>query len=214
MDNDEDIYRIRNNINNGYELENAIDRQKVGNNKTFEQMVDEQLNKQNYNNNNFNNNNNMNNNMNNINNNKNIGSGGIGPKPNIVDVDSQYVGNNKDFAQMVEEQLRAAGNQDIDYQINAEDSLLPKLSKIAEPLIPIISFPIFKLIFSKLWKNNEVGFKQLMDEINNYTNSTLLDNKSPEEIVVATLCSCAFALQNNIIPQSLLAAIETIKVTL
>jgi len=214
MDNDDDIYRIRNNINNGYELGNAIDRQKVGNNKTFEQMVDEQLNKQNqnYGNNNNNFNNNMNNNMNN--NKNNIGSGGIGPKPNIVDVDSQYVGNNKDFAQMVEEQLRAAGgNQDNDNQVNEEDSLPPEYYKIAEPLIPILSFPIIKLIFSKIWKNNESGFKQLMDEINAYPNSTLLGNKSPEEIVVATLGACAFALQNNI-SQSLLASMETIKVIL
>ena len=150
-----------------------------------------------------------NNNMNNQNYN-NIGTGGIGAKPRIIDVDSQKVGNTKDFNQMLEEQLKLEGHVEKD-NIVEESSIPAEYYKIAEPLIPILSFQIIKQIFSKVWKSNESGFKQLQEEVAKYLNSALFGNKSTEEIVVATLGACAFALQNNI-SQSLIAAMEMIKV--
>ena len=209
MDADEDLYRIRNNINNGYQLENPIDNQRVGNNIPFEQMVEEQMKNQNNKNMSNINKNINNNNMNNQNYN-NIGTGGIGAKPRIIDVDSQKVGNTKDFNQMLEEQLKLEGHVEKD-NIVEESSIPAEYYKIAEPLIPVLSFQIIKQIFSKVWKSNESGFKQLQDEVAKYPNSALFGNKSTEEIVVATLGACAFALQNNI-SQSLIAAMEMIKV--
>jgi hypothetical protein len=45
MEADEDLYCIRNNINNGYQLENPIDNQRVGNNIPFVRIVEQQLKK-------------------------------------------------------------------------------------------------------------------------------------------------------------------------
>ena len=95
------IYIVLEIIYNGYQLENPIDNQRVGNNIPFEQMVEEQMKNQNNKNmsninKNINNNNNNNMNLNNQNYN-NIGTGGIGAKPRIIDVDIRKVGNTKDF---------------------------------------------------------------------------------------------------------------------
>ena len=45
--------------------------------------------------------------------------------------------------------------------------------KFAEPLIPVLSFPIVQQIFSSQWKSKEDGFKELAREVNEYPNSIL-----------------------------------------
>ena len=200
MENDEDIYRIRNNINQGYQLKEP---------ENIEKRNEFQ-------------NNNKNNNIN-INQEEQIpiqeqvqdtsdpfnkGSKGV------IDVDNQKVGGiGLNFSEMVEAQLKKAGGGggntnsiggDIsDEQLNAESY------KYAEPLIPVLTFPLIKLLFAQQWKNKELGFQQLNKEIKNYPNSMVFGSKSPEEVVVACLGACAYVLKSNI-SQALLAAMDVI----
>jgi centrosomal protein CEP104 len=196
MENDEDIYRIRNNINQGYQLE---DPEKL--NKIKEMQ----------------NNNNIN-----IKDNKNIiPQSDIKDKPDpfnqggkgVIDVDNQRVGGiNLNFSEMVEQQLKKAGQSgDVgEEEGNFDDAQLsPEAYKYAEPLIPTLTFPLLKLLFNQQWKIKETGFNKLNKEIKDYPNSAVLGNKSPEEIVVACLGVCAYVLRSNI-SQSLLAAMDLI----
>jgi centrosomal protein CEP104 len=196
MDNDEDIYRIRNNINQGYQLEDP-----------------EKINKIN---------DIQNNNINNVNQEKNqiknqnqiqdtsdpFNQGSKG----VIDVDNQKVGGiGLNFSEMVEQQLRKAGQggkmnseEDLnDEQLNAE------AYKYAEPLVPVLTFPLIKLLFAQQWKNKELGFQQLNKEIQDYPNSMVFGSKSPEEIVVACLGACAYIFRSNI-SQALLGAMDVI----
>jgi hypothetical protein len=202
MENDEDIYRIRNNINPSYQLE---DPEKMN-------RIREMQN----NNNNINNNNINNNNINNINNiNQNTKKEKSDPfnqgSKGVIDVDNQRVGGiGLDFSQMVEQQLKNAGQSDGNEEGGMTDEQLnPEAYKVAEPLIPVLTFPLIKLLFAQQWKNKELGFSQLNKEINDYPNSSLFGNKSPEEIVVACLGACSYILKSNI-SQVLLAAMDLI----
>ena len=192
MENDEDIYKIRNNINQGYKLEDPEKLNKINDMQ----------------------NNNFNQEQNQIPTQKkdmsdpfNQGSKGV------IDVDNQKVGGiGLNFSEMVEAQLRKAGggggNQEeggeiYDEQLNAE------AYKYAEPLVPVLTFNLIKLLFAQQWKNKEVGFQQLNKEIKDYPNSMVFGSKSPEEIVVACLGACAYVLRSNI-SQSLLASMDLI----
>ena len=198
MENDEDIYRIRNNINQGYQLEDPDKLNKI---------------KEMQNANNIN-----------ININKNIpppsdvkekdqsdpfNQGGKG----VIDVDSQRVGGiNLNFSEMVEQQLKKAGQAgDVpEEQGNIDDAqLTPEAYKCAEPLVPTLTFPLLRLLFNSQWRIIETGFAKLNKEIKDYPNSAIFGNKSPEEIVVACLGACAYVLRSNI-SQSLLAAMDLI----
>ena len=76
----------------------------------------------------------------------------------VIDVDNQKVGGiGLNFQEMVEAQLRKEGmsNQEedmIDEQLSAE------AYKVAEPLVPVLTFPLIKLLFATQWKNKEIGF--------------------------------------------------------
>ena len=198
MENDEDIYRIRNNINQGYQLEDPDKLNKI---------------KEMQNTNNIN-----------ININKNIpppsdvkekdqsdpfNQGGKG----VIDVDNQRVGGiNLNFSEMVEQQLKKAGQAgDVpEEEGNIDDAqLTPEAYKCAEPLVPTLTFPLLRLLFNSQWKIKETGFAKLNKEIKDYPNSAILGNKSPEEIVVACLGACAYVLRSNI-SQCLLAAMDLI----
>ena len=191
MEKDEDIYRIRNNINQGYKLEDP-----------------EKLNRINEIQNNINNEpqNQIQNQIKDTSDPFNQGSKGV------IDVDNQKVGGiGLNFSEMVEAQLRKAGlggnaNSEegiYDEQLNAE------AYKYAEPLIPVLTFDLIKLLFAQQWKNKDLGFQQLNKEIKDYPNSMIFGSKSPEEIVVACLGACAYVLRSNI-SQSLLAAMDLI----
>ena len=207
MENDEDIYRIRNNINQGYKLEDP-------------EKVNKMLELQNNNNNNINPNTNNANNINqfkNQNQNQNTINDTADPfnkgSKGVIDVDNQKVGGiGLDFSQMVEQQLKKAGqseNVGIDEGGITDEQLNAEAYKFAEPLIPVLTFPLIKLLFAQQWKNKEIGFSQLNKEINDYPNSSLFGNKSPEEIVVACLGACSYVLRSNI-SQALLAAMDVI----
>ena len=189
MDNDEDIYRIRNNINQGYQLE---DPEKVNRAMEMENTLKaqkEQFKTQTKN--------------------KDFSDPFNQAGKGIIDVDNQRVGGKGlNFSDMVEAQLRKEGinNQEedlIDEQLSAE------AYKIAEPLVPVLTFPLIKLLFATQWKNKEIGFNQLNKEIKDYPNSVLFGSKSPEEIVVAVLGACAYVLRSNI-SKDLLTAMDTL----
>jgi centrosomal protein CEP104 len=196
MENDEDIYRIRNNINQGYQLEdpeklNRINEMQNNINQEPQNQIQNQ---------------NQNNQIKDTSDPFNQGSKGV------IDVDNQKVGGiGLNFSEMVEAQLKKAGlggganaEEGIsDEQLNAE------AYKFAEPLIPVLTFPLIKLLFAQQWKNKESGFQQLNKEINDYPNSMVFGSKSPEEIVVACLGACAYVLRSNI-SQALLAAMDLI----
>ena len=181
MDNDEDIYRIRNNINQGYQLE---DPEKVNRAMEMENALraqKEQIKVQEKNR------------------TKNYSDPFNQAGKGVVDVDNQRVGGiGMNFSEMVEAQLRKegmGGNQEEDM---SDEQLSAEAYKIAEPLTPVLTFPLIKLLFATQWKNKEIGFNQLNKEIKDYPNSVLFGNKTPEEIVVAVLGACAYVLRSNI----------------
>ena len=192
MDNDEDIYRIRNNINQGYQLEDPekLNRaMEIENNlKAQKEQVKAQE--------------------------KNRGKNYSDPfnqaGKGVIDVDNQRVGGiGMNFSEMVEAQLRKegmGGNQEEDMM---DEQLSAEAYKIAEPLVPVLTFPLIKLLFATQWKNKEIGFNQLNKEIKDYPNSVLFGNKSPEEIVVAVLGACAYVLKSNV-SKDLLTAMDTL----
>ena len=173
MENDEDIYRIRNNIN-------ANANKNINQKKEIYDKSDP------------------------------FNQGGKG----VIDVDSQRVGGiNLNFSEMVEKELKKAGqsgNAGDEEEGNIDDAQLsPEAYKCAEPLVPVLTFPLLRLLFNTQWKIKESGFNKLNKEIKDYPNSALLGNKSAEEIVVACLGACAYVLRSNI-SQSLLAAMDLI----
>ena len=192
MDNDEDIYRIRNNINQGYQLEDPekLNRaMEIENNLKAqkEQMKVQEKNRG-----------------------KNYSDPFNQAGKGVIDVDNQRVGGiGMNFSEMVEAQLRKegmGGNQEEDMM---DEQLSAEAYKIAEPLVPVLTFPLIKLLFATQWKNKEIGFNQLNKEIKDYPNSVLFGNKSPEEIVVAVLGACAYVLKSNV-SKDLLTAMDTL----
>ena len=193
MENDEDIYRIRNNINQGYQLE---DPEKINRAMEMENTLNMQREK-----------------LKNQAKEQKIGKSdpfNQGSK-GVIDVDNQKVGGiGLNFTEMVEQQLRKEG---IDGNNEGEDMVDEQLNaeayKVAEPLVPVLTFPLIKLLFASQWKNKEIGFNQLNKEIKDYPNSKLFGSKSPEEIVVAVLGACAYVLKSNI-SKDLLTAMDTV----
>ena len=189
MENDEDIYRIRNNINQGYQLE---DPEKMNRAMEMENQLKaerEQFKEKTKT--------------------KDVSDPFNQAGKGVIDVDNQRVGGiGLNFSEMVEAQLRKEGmgnNQEemVDEQLNAE------AYKVAEPLTPVLTFPLIKLLFATQWKNKEIGFNQLNKEIKDYPNSVLFGSKSQEEIVVAVLGACAYVLKSNV-SKDLLTAMDTL----
>ena len=189
MENDEDIYRIRNNINQGYQLE---DPEKLNKINSIQNNINQEPQNQIQ--------------IKDTSDPFNQGSKGV------IDVDNQRVGGiGLNFSEMVEAQLRKAG---LGGNANPEDGLSDEqlnaeAYKFAEPLIPVLTFDLIKLLFAQQWKNKELGFQKVNAEIKDYPNSVVFGSKSPEEIVVACLGACAYVLRSNI-SQALLAAMDLI----
>ena len=207
MDKDDDIYRIRNNINTGNYLQSPP---KPNFNENDNNIINTNSNKYTP----INTNNNINNFNNNINNkNNNINTGGIGPKKNIIDVDNIRVGGiTKDFTQMVEEQLKnSPENNEINPNNEAKyEGISAENFKSAEPFIPILSNDIVASLFSKNWVNVKEGFDSLNSHITNFPNDPLLNNKSESDIVIAVLGVCSYVLQSSL-SQSLIYSMDMIK---
>ena len=190
MENDEDIYRIRNNINQGYQLEDPEKMNKIiemqNNIKQEQKQIQNQKDKSDP-----------------------FNQGAKG----VIDVDNQKVGGiGLNFSEMVEAQLRKAGmtgNENNEEGNLVDEQLSAEAYKFAEPLVPVLTFPLLKLLFAQQWKNKELGFQHINKEIQDYPNSTILGSKSSEEIVTACLGACAYILRSNI-SQVLLAAMDLI----
>ena len=193
MDKDEDIYRIRNNINTGNYLQSPPKPSFENNNTTTNSNKFTPIPT----------------NSNVINNN--VATGGLGPKKSVVDVDNIRVGGiTKDFNQLVEEQLK---NSDENNNINENknyEGISAENFKTAEPFIPILSNDIVASLFSKNWMNVKEGFDALNSHITNFPNDPLLNNKSPSDIVIAVLGVCSFVLQSSL-SQSLIYSMDMIK---
>ncbi|MCQ2818179.1 MAG: hypothetical protein MJ252_13010 [archaeon] len=205
MDKNEDLYRFQNNINEGYHLES--------NNPPMEENYENEPQPD------FRQHQNPSNNFNNIppmgRQNESRGNPMKINKP-VVDVDSLAVkGISKDWNTIVEEQMNddpMGGGGKAKGQIDAEQGEIPAAEyKIAEPLIPILTFPLVQMIFSPQWKVKEDGFKALSDELNSYPNSKILGNHTEEEVMNACLGACAHTLTSNI-SQALLSAMDLLKV--
>ena len=193
QDNDEDIYRIRNKLTPEYKIDNPQKIKKVveiQNSVTTKQKTPEVIPVK-YASDPFN-----------------INSKGV------KDVDNQRVGGiNLKFSEMVEEQMRREGqvNPENDDMGVSDEQLNSDAYKYCEPLIPVISLPLLKLLFAQQWKNKELGFNHINKELNDYPNSMLLGNQSPENIVIACLGVCGYILRSNM-SQALLATMDLINI--
>ena len=219
MDNDDDIYRIRNNINTNYQIHQQQQQDIANLNES--NYVEPQQPPMN------------NDNMTQIvkkkpasSNKKTISTTNkkqqIIPmtKGGVIDVDKIQVGNDKNFEDLLNEQLNNPDNYGnmpggmVDpndpsnkYQLTGADY------KIGEPLIPIIGLDLITLLFNPQWKIKEQGIIQLSKEIKDYPNSKLFQNHSKEDVVCACFGVCAYLLNGNI-SQSLLSTMEIVKLLL
>lgn len=197
MDNDEDIYRIRN-VSPGYQLQDAKEKKELDDLEKKRKLIEEgKFSEEDF---------------------EDQTSGKprkvMPVRKQVVDVDSMVVGNKKDFNQMLEEQLNDPENYKEDKkkkqgggELSAQDY------RIAEPLIPVLTFDIIKLIFSQQWKDKEEGFNILAEEVSKYPNSQLFGNQPVEQIVNACLGACAYCLTSSI-SNALLASMDLIKIVL
>ena len=187
MENDEDIYRIRNNINQGYQLE---DPEKINRAIEMENTLKAQKEQ--------------------IKSKKDVSDPFNQAGKGVIDVDNQKVGGiGLNFQEMVEAQLRKEGMGNNQEEDMIDEQLSAEAYKVAEPLVPVLTFPLIKLLFATQWKNKEIGFNQLNQDIKDYPNSALFGSKSPEEIVVAVLGACSYVLKSNV-SKDLLTAMDTL----
>ncbi len=132
-----------------------------------------------------------------------------------IDVDNQVIkGNDKDFSEMVNEKLQDKNkNNKSDYKepIEIEEEISAADYKKAEPLIPVLSHDIVKLLFSKQWRNKEEGIKILIDEISKHPNSQLLSVHGVDKILIAILGASSNVLTCSI-SQPLMATMDMLKI--
>jgi hypothetical protein len=132
----------------------------------------------------------------------------------VVDIDNLKVGGmGLNFSEMVEAQLQKEGMGEGGTASSGDGDLMLDLDgeayKFGEPLIPVLTSDLVKLLFSREWKTKEHGFELLNKEIQDYPNGPSFGTKSPEEIVVACLGACSYVLRSNM-SQALLAAMDAI----
>ena len=161
MDKNDDIYRFKNNINQGYHLEDPNNVQKE--NDFVPQEIQPDIREHQDPSNQFS-----------------QGKGKYKPMnmmPNkpVMDVDNLAVkGISKDWNALVEEQMNEAGGSQPNNDQQEMGEIPAAEYKVAEPLIPILTFPIVQMLFSPQWKNKEEGFKTLSDELNDYINDYIV----------------------------------------
>ena len=138
-------------------------------------------------------------------------------KPAVINVDNMHVGITKSFEELVEDALNSPENYRDTAPLSALIPEKQQLSKdaflYAEPFIPTLGLPLIKLLFSSQWKAQEIGLKQLSQNIKAFPHSTLFQNKTPEDIITATLGISATLLSS---PTSLclISTMEIIKLLL
>lgn len=134
---------------------------------------------------------------------------------NIINVDEMQIkGNNKDFNELVMEKLEkeGGGKGKKGASLEEEDDDIPAAEfKKAEPLIPILTHDIIKLLFSKYWRNKEEGINKLIDEVKNYPHSDILGQQSVDNVLNAVVGACANVLGCNV-SQPLMASMDLLKI--
>jgi centrosomal protein CEP104 len=140
-----------------------------------------------------------------------------------VDVDQQVIkGIDKDFSEMVQEKmnkekkggksLNASNNMpNNDPEQEIEDEIPAAEFKKAEPLIPVLTYDITKMLFSKYWRNKEEGVKILSEEITKHPHSELLSQHGPDKILTTIVGASANILSCNV-SQPLMATMDMLKV--
>jgi len=83
--------------------------------------------------------------------------------------------------------------------------------KKAEPLIPVLTHDIVRLIFSKSWKNKEKGLILLEEEIAKYPKSKVFGIHKEDKIITAVMGGIAHCLSTSV-SQVLMTAMELIKI--
>ena len=92
-----------------------------------------------------------------------------------------------------------------------DDEIPANEYKKAEPLIPIITHDIVRLIFSKSWKNKEKGLVLLEEEITKYPKSKIFGIHKEDKIITAVMGAIAHCLSTSV-SQVLMTAMELIKI--
>lgn len=140
-----------------------------------------------------------------------------------VDVDQQVIkGIDKDFSEMVQEKMNKEGKggkslksssnmPNAEQEQEIEDEIPAAEFKKAEPLIPVLTYDITKMIFSKYWRNKEEGVKILSEEITNHPHSDLLSQHGSDKILTAIVGASANILSCNV-SQPLMATMDVLKV--
>lgn len=140
-----------------------------------------------------------------------------------IDVDNiQVGGNQKNFDEMVEEQVKSEkqknnkkNTQENDANTNDNDDISEKEYPIAEPFIRIFSYDYVKMLFSKSWKIKEEGIMLIKDEITKYPKSSIIDSKSyrAEDLISKAFGVTELILKSNT-PQPALAVMDLLKAVL
>lgn len=133
----------------------------------------------------------------------------------IKDVDEQIIkGISKDFNDLVNEKMIKEGGGGI-RKINKEeeeeeDDIPANEFKKAEPLIPVLTFDIVKMLFSKYWRNKEEAIKILTNEIQTHPKSKSLGPHAVDKVLTAIAGASAYVLSCNV-SQALIATMDMLK---
>jgi len=132
-----------------------------------------------------------------------------------VDVDDMIIkGISRDFQDVVNDKIIKEGGGSEKNKVNDVEEDIPASEyKKAEPLIPVLSFDLVKMIFSKNWKNKEEGLKILTEEIENFPKSEVLKHQTVDKILTATVGAAAYILACTV-SQPLTAAMNLLKIVL
>jgi hypothetical protein len=137
-----------------------------------------------------------------------------------VDVDNMKVGNEKNFEEMLEEQMKIDKENKKNKKIGDEDNLAEnddiseKEYPIAEPLISVFGYDQVKLLFAKNWKNKEEGIKLIREEILKYPKSSKISkSNTPIKILIAAMGVGEYILLGNT-PQPSIAVNDMLMICL
>ena len=121
-----------------------------------------------------------------------------------VDVDNMKVGNEKNFEEMLEEQMKIEKENKKNKKIEDgdnnpdNDEISEKEYPIAEPLISVFGYDQVKLLFAKNWKNKEEGIKLIKAEILKYPKSSKISkSNTPIKVLIAAMGVGEYILSGN-----------------
>ncbi len=125
------------------------------------------------------------------------------------EVEEQQIKGGVDFNKMVQDQMDKEGVQN--KGMEAEEDIPANEMKRAEPLIPVLTYDIVKLLFQKYWKQKEEAIRQITEEVKNHPKSKILGPHQADPIIVAIMGACAYVLSCNV-SQVLMLTIDLIKI--